>query len=289
MQVPARPPAAAAMAGATIDKLSGGRFLFGFGPSGPAGLRRLVRGALREALGTDPRVHRGGAGDRRPRRARSNITATHYDLPLGGGEGKALKLNFHPLRNADPGLRRLDRPQIGADDRRSRRRLDPDLLLGRPLRRDLGGAPRGGLRGDRADPRRPRGLALALLRDRRRPGGGAEHGQGRAASSTSAGWGRGRRTSTSIWRTASASATSPTRSSGSFRADDRGGAFAAIPDELVATTSLIGTEAEVADRVARFAAAGVDRLIVSPAHLEPDQRAHTLERLAAVAGVGPTD
>src|ERR687898_455635 len=26
---------AAAMAGATIDKLSGGRFLFGFGPSGP--------------------------------------------------------------------------------------------------------------------------------------------------------------------------------------------------------------------------------------------------------------
>src|SRR5918996_3022918 len=35
MQVPARPPAAAAMAGATIDALSGGRFMFGFGPSGP--------------------------------------------------------------------------------------------------------------------------------------------------------------------------------------------------------------------------------------------------------------
>ena len=35
MQVPARPPAAAAMAGATIDTLSDGRFMFGFGPSGP--------------------------------------------------------------------------------------------------------------------------------------------------------------------------------------------------------------------------------------------------------------
>ena len=35
MQVPARPPAAAAMAGATIDTLSNGRFMFGFGPSGP--------------------------------------------------------------------------------------------------------------------------------------------------------------------------------------------------------------------------------------------------------------
>jgi len=48
---------------------------------------------------------------------------------------------------------------------------------------------------------------------------------------------------------------------------------------------LIGTEAEVAERVGRFAAAGVDRLIVSPAHLERDQQLHTLERLAAMAGV----
>src|SRR5689334_17316559 len=30
LQVPARPPAAAAMAGATLDYLSGGRFIFGF-------------------------------------------------------------------------------------------------------------------------------------------------------------------------------------------------------------------------------------------------------------------
>src|SRR5260221_4006507 len=34
LQVPARPPAAAAMAGATIDQLSRGRLLFGFRPSG---------------------------------------------------------------------------------------------------------------------------------------------------------------------------------------------------------------------------------------------------------------
>ena len=61
--------------------------------------------------------------------------------------------------------------------------------------------------------------------------------------------------------------------------------FEAIPDELVHTTSLVGTEAEVAERVGRFAAAGVDRLIVSPAHLERDQQLHTLERLAAMAGV----
>jgi alkanesulfonate monooxygenase SsuD/methylene tetrahydromethanopterin reductase-like flavin-dependent oxidoreductase (luciferase family) len=48
---------------------------------------------------------------------------------------------------------------------------------------------------------------------------------------------------------------------------------------------LVGTEAEIVERVGRFAAAGVDRLIVSPAHLERDQQLHTLERLAAMAGV----
>ncbi|HEY2053076.1 MAG TPA: LLM class flavin-dependent oxidoreductase, partial [Solirubrobacterales bacterium] len=72
-----------------------------------------------------------------------------------------------------------------------------------------------------------------------------------------------------------------------FQSGDRGGAFEALPDEIVAATSLVGTEAEVADRVARFAAAGVDRLIVSPGHVERDQQLHTLERLAAMADVGP--
>ncbi len=36
-------------------------------PVRPAGLRRLVRRPLREALGPDPRVHRSGARDHRPR------------------------------------------------------------------------------------------------------------------------------------------------------------------------------------------------------------------------------
>ena len=71
-----------------------------------------------------------------------------------------------------------------------------------------------------------------------------------------------------------------------FQADDRGGAFEAIPDEIVAATSLVGTEAEVAARMERFAAAGIDRLIVSPVHVERDQKLHTLERLAAMAGAG---
>src|ERR687894_235052 len=103
MQVPARPPAAAAMAGATIDALSGGRFIFGFGPSGPQvsegwygvdyskpwGRTREYIEIVREIIARQgPVEHRG----------------EHYTLPLEGGtgQGKALKLNFHPLRNEIP-------------------------------------------------------------------------------------------------------------------------------------------------------------------------------------------
>ena len=101
MQVPARPPAAAAMAGATIDKLSGGRFLFGFGPSGPQvsegwygvpyakpwGRTREYIEVVREIVAREGKLDHQGQ---------------HYQLPLPGGEGKPLKLNFHPERNRIP-------------------------------------------------------------------------------------------------------------------------------------------------------------------------------------------
>ena len=60
-------------------------------------------------------------------------------------------------------------------------------------------------------------------------------------------------------------------------------AYAAIPDELVDATSLVGDEAEVAERIERYEAAGVDRLIVSPISSEPAERVHTIERIAALS------
>jgi alkanesulfonate monooxygenase SsuD/methylene tetrahydromethanopterin reductase-like flavin-dependent oxidoreductase (luciferase family) len=61
-------------------------------------------------------------------------------------------------------------------------------------------------------------------------------------------------------------------------------AYTAIPDELVDATALVGDEDEVADRIKRYEAAGVDRLIISPISPEPDQRLHTVRRLAELAG-----
>ena len=63
-----------------------------------------------------------------------------------------------------------------------------------------------------------------------------------------------------------------------MRAGRRDEAIAAVPDELVRAISLIGTAAEVAERVQAFADAGVTTLAVTP--LARDSR----ERVALMAG-----
>jgi F420-dependent oxidoreductase-like protein len=98
MQIPGRTPANTAMTAATLDLLSGGRFLLGLGTSGPLVVEgwhgqpwgkplpktreyvEIVRAALRREL----LEHHG----------------QHYDIPLqnGTGLGKPLKLMARPLR-----------------------------------------------------------------------------------------------------------------------------------------------------------------------------------------------
>src|ERR1700750_707338 len=286
MQVPARPPAAAAMAGATIDKLSSGRFLFGFGPSGPQvsegwygvpyakpwGRTREYIEVVREIIAREgPLEHHG----------------THYDLPLEGAEGKALKLNFHPLRNEVPVF-------VGAIGRKSVQmtaevadgwipiffsvdhfeetwgeHLEAGFAAAGRTRADLEVSPSlsCAIDGDLEAARNlvTAGLLLYL------GGMGARKTNFYVDLAHRFGFGD---VADEVQRL--------------FQAGDRGAAFNAIPDELVHTTSLVGTEAEVTERLERFAAAGVDRLIVSPAHLGRDQQLHTLERLSAIAGVKPS-
>jgi F420-dependent oxidoreductase-like protein len=104
MQIPARTPAMTAMTAATLDLMSGGRFLLGLGTSGPQvaegwhgqpfgrpiGRTReyveIVRTAIRRDL-----VERDGE---------------HYEIPYRGedatGLGKPLKLMMRPLRDEIP-------------------------------------------------------------------------------------------------------------------------------------------------------------------------------------------
>src|SRR5947208_8741953 len=103
LQVPARQPAAAAMAGCTIDALSDGRFIFGFGPSGPQVSEGWYGVAYPKPWGRTREyveiVRRIVA-----REGPLEFEGEHYQLPLEGGtgQGKALKLNFHPVRNRIP-------------------------------------------------------------------------------------------------------------------------------------------------------------------------------------------
>jgi F420-dependent oxidoreductase-like protein len=290
MQVPARPPAAAAMAGATIDALSGGRFMFGFGPSGPQvsegwygvpyakpwGRTREYIEVVREIIAREgPVVHQG----------------EHYPLPLPAdapgstGQGKALKLNFHPLRNEIPVF-------VGAIGRKSvemaaeicegwipiffsadafeetwGEHLEAGFARGGRSREDLEVSPslQVAIDGDQDAARAvvKAGLLLYL------GGMGSRDTNFYVDLTHRFGFGE-----------------VADEVQGLYLDGKREEAYNAIPDELIDATSLVGTEDEVAERIAKLEAAGVDRLICSAVHLNADERRHTIERLAALVGAG---
>jgi F420-dependent oxidoreductase-like protein len=97
LQMPARTPAAAAMAAATIDHLSGGRLRLGLGVSGP----RVVEGWYGVPYGSPLARTREYVAIVRAALARAeplSFEGDVYTLPVPGGEGHALKMNVLPLR-----------------------------------------------------------------------------------------------------------------------------------------------------------------------------------------------
>ncbi len=285
MQVPARPPAAAAMAGATIDALSGGRFMFGFGPSGPQvsegwygvdyakpwGRTREYIEVVRKIIAREGRLEHSGE---------------HYQLPMvdgSSGQAKALKLNFHPIRNEIPvyvgaiGRKSVEMAAEICDgwipiffspdafDETWGEHLEAGFAKGGRSREDLEVSPSiqvaidGDLDSARAVVRA--GLLLYL------GGMGSRETNFYVDLTHRFGFGEVADEVQSL-----------------YLDGNREDAYNAIPDELVNATSLIGSEAEVAERLDSFGKIGVDRLICSPVQLDKTQRLHTIERLAALVG-----
>jgi len=286
MQVPARPPAAAAMAGATIDALSGGRFIFGFGPSGPQvsegwygvpypkpwGRTREYIEIVRKIVAREERLeHRG----------------RHFQLPIEGGtgQGKALKLNFHPIRNEIPvfvgaiGRKSVEMAAEIADgwipiffsadafEETWGEHLEAGFANGGRTRADLEVSPalQVAIDGDLEAARGivKAGLLLYL------GGMGSKETNFYVDLTHRFGFGEVADTVQSL-----------------YLDGRREEAYAAIPDELVDATALIGSEDEVAARLEKLASAGVDRIICSPVQADREQRLHTVERLAALVGAG---
>jgi F420-dependent oxidoreductase-like protein len=104
MQIPGRTPANTAMTAATLDLLSGGRFLLGLGTSGP----QVVEGWHGEPWGKPLRKTREYVEIVRAilRRDVLEHHGEHYDIPYSGpgatGLGKPLKLMARPLRAEIP-------------------------------------------------------------------------------------------------------------------------------------------------------------------------------------------
>ena len=104
MQIPGRTPANAAMTAATLDLLSGGRFLMGLGTSGP----QVVEGWHGEPWGKPLAKTREYVEIVRTilRREVLEHHGEHYEIPYRGngstGLGKPLKLMARPLRAEIP-------------------------------------------------------------------------------------------------------------------------------------------------------------------------------------------
>jgi F420-dependent oxidoreductase-like protein len=288
-QVPARAPAAAAMAGVTIDALSGGRFIFGFGPSGPQVSEGWYGGPYEKPWGRT-REYVEIVKQIVAREGRLTYEGKHFQLPLTEGEGvtgqgKALKLNIHPIRNEIP-------VYLGAIGRKSvelaaeiadgwipiffsvdkwqeawGEHIEAGLEKGGRAREDFQVSPSvqvaidGDLDASRGMVKA--GLLLYL------------GGMGSKKTNFYADLTR---------RFGFAEAADEVQSL--YLDGKREEAYAAIPDELVDATAIIGTEDEVAERVKSFADAGVDRMIVSPMHGTHEENLHTLERLADMVGAG---
>jgi len=283
MQVPARPPAAAAMAGCTIDALSEGRFMFGFGPSGPQVSEGWYGvpyakpwGRTREYVEIVRKIV--------AREGPLEFDGEHYRLPLPDGEGKALKLNFHPLRNEIPIF-------LGAIGRKSvelaaeiadgwipifsnaeafedawGEHLDAGLAKSGRTRDDLEISPT---------------LQVAIDGDLE-----AARGFVKAGLLLYFGGMGSRKTNFYVdlaHRFGFGDVADEVQRL--YLAGDREAAYEAISDEVADATSLVGSEEQVAERIERYREVGVSRLIVSPIQLDAGEREHTLERLAEICGV----
>jgi F420-dependent oxidoreductase-like protein len=131
VQMSGRSPTSIAMHVLTLDHLSGGRVVLGMGVSGPQVVEgwygqpfakplartREVVGIVRQVLAREAPVTNEGP---------------HYPLPYVGegsvGLGKPLKPIVHPPARRRPDLARGRGTEERGDDRRDRRRVDPDLL-----------------------------------------------------------------------------------------------------------------------------------------------------------------
>ncbi|QYN33911.1 LLM class F420-dependent oxidoreductase [Pseudonocardia sp. DSM 110487] len=261
LQIPARTPAATAMAAMTIDALSGGRCHLGLGVSGPQVVEGWHGVSFRDPLG---RTREFVDIVRRAIRRDEPVTydGDFYQLPLRDGAvgaGKPLRSILHPIRDQIPihlaalGARNVELCAEIADGWMPFLHPPQRDLYAEPLRRGTA----------KRDPRlRPLeitttvrlavGNDLAACRDRIRPNLALYIG----------GMGPRERNfyNQAVRRLGFDEEADAIQDR--YLAGDKAGAAAAVPDALVDELALVGPLERIRDRLAVFAESGVDRLLI---------------------------
>lgn len=274
MQAGTRTPALIAMTAMSLDAMSHGRFLLGLGVSGPQviegwhGIRfeRPVQ-RMRETMDIVRRAVRG---------ERVAYKGSVYELPLPGGEGKALRSSAAPRPNIPIYLATLSPKSLEmtgelADGwlgtsfmpEHARVFLDPLEAGAKRAGRSLSAIDLQVAAGmvafsddvERLIPPRKPGLAFSLGAM-----GSRQHNFYNDAYRR-AGYDEVAREVQRLWL--------------ENRRED---AAARVPDELVLKTNLLGTEAMVRERLARYRDAGITTLRVEPAGETLEARVATLGR-----------
>jgi F420-dependent oxidoreductase-like protein len=284
-QIPARSAAMTAMTAATLDSLSGGRFRLGLGLSGPQvsegwhgvryaqplGRTREYVDVVRLALS----------------RQRVSYAGRHITLPLPDGPGKALTLTVHPVREhiplylaavgpknlelagqiADGWLAIFYAPELAGDslsavragrEQRGATLAGFDVVATAPL--VVGPDPVAA-----ADP--VRGYAALYI-----GGMGSREQNFYNDQARRMGFGE-----------------AATLIQDRYLARDYAAAAAAVPQEFLDATSLLGPEERIADRMAAFAASGVTTLALVPYGATVAERITALRvaaRALEASGVG---
>ena len=259
MQITARVPTMIAMTAASLDRLTGGRFVLGLGVSGPQVVEGIhgVRFArplerLRETLDI---VEMALRGERIAYRGR------HFTLPLPDGEGKAIALSIPPCPELPIYLATLGPRSLELTGERAQGWLGTSFV---PDRAEVFFEPlaRGAARAGRtlSDHDLQAGGRLRITDDvdetvaRLKPAMAFQLGAMGSATTNyyndafrRAGWEEEAREVQRLWL--------------DRRREE---AAAAVPDDLVLRSSLIGTPAMVRERIGLYRNAGVTTLRLSP-------------------------
>lgn len=274
-QIPARTPAMTAMTAATLDSLSGGRFRLGLGVSGPQvsegwyGVKfdkplsrtREYAEIIRKAMSRERLSHQG----------------EHWTLPLPDGPGKPIKLTVHPVREEIPlyiaaiGPKNLEQTGEIADGALliffSPEHAEDTTLRHLRAGREKAGkgtAEGGGLAGFDVCPTVPMAVGedIHALADTFRPYTALYVG------------GMGSRKQNFYNRLAQRMGYEQEAAEiqDKYLAGEKDAAAAAVPHELIDSTTLLGPVGRIADRMRAYAEAGVTTLSLAPAGFSLDER-----------------